>query len=84
MAGTAECALDDVDVVVVRAVFGVAETGSGWLTENEFKVNALGFLAQHLVVLLDSAELVGNLHDRTESAGSAWRTRDDQYRPCCL
>jgi L-lactate dehydrogenase complex protein LldG len=55
--------LDDVDVAVVRAVFGVAETGSVWLTENEFKVNALGFLAQHLVVLLDPAELVGNLHD---------------------
>ena len=54
--------LDDVDVGVVRAVFGVAETGSVWLTEAEFKVNALGFLAQHLVVLLDPARIVGNLH----------------------
>jgi len=55
--------LDDVDVAVVRAVFGVAETGSVWLTETQFKVNALGFLAQHLVVLLDPAQIVGNLHD---------------------
>jgi L-lactate dehydrogenase complex protein LldG len=55
--------LDDVDVAVVRALFGVAETGSVWLTENEFKVNALGFLAQHLVVLLDPTQVVGNLHD---------------------
>ena len=54
--------LNDVDVGVVRAVFGVAETGSVWLTEAEFKVNALGFLAQHLVVLLDPARIVGNLH----------------------
>jgi len=54
--------LSDVDVGVVRAVFGVAETGSLWLTEKEFKVNALGFLAQHLVVLLDPAQIVGNLH----------------------
>ena len=45
--------LDDVDVGVVRAVYGVAETGSVWLTEAEFRVNTLGFLAQHLVVLLD-------------------------------
>ena len=45
--------LDDVDVGVVRAVFGVAETGSVWLSEREFGVNALGFLSQHLVVLLD-------------------------------
>ncbi len=55
--------LHDVDVGVVRAVFGVAETGSVWLTDVEFKVNTLGFLAQHLVVLLDPARIVGNLHD---------------------
>jgi L-lactate dehydrogenase complex protein LldG len=54
--------LNDVDIGVVRAVYGVAETGSVWLTEAQFKVNALGFLAQHLVVLLDPGEIVGNLH----------------------
>ena len=46
----------------VRAVFGVAETGSLWLTEAQFKVNSLGFLAQHLVVLLDPAKIVDNMH----------------------
>jgi L-lactate dehydrogenase complex protein LldG len=61
--------LHDVDVAVVRAVYGVAETGSLWLTESEFRVNALGFLAQHLVALLDPARLVGNLHH-------AYRDRD--------
>ena len=54
--------LDDVDVGVVRAVFGIAETGSVALTEREFGVNALGFLSQHLVVLLDPAAIVANLH----------------------
>jgi L-lactate dehydrogenase complex protein LldG len=54
--------LDDVDVGVVRAVYGVAETGSVWLTDAQFRVNTLGFLAQHLVVLLDPARIVGNLH----------------------
>ena len=54
--------LHDVDVGVVRAVFGVAETGSLWLTEAQFKVNTLGFLAQHLVVLLDPTKIVGNMH----------------------
>ena len=43
------------DVGVVRARFGVAETGSVWLSETEFKVNALGFLSQHLVVCSTSA-----------------------------
>ena len=55
--------LDDVDVGVVRALFGVAETGSVWLTEAQFGVSALGVLSQHLVVLLDPALIVGNLHD---------------------
>jgi L-lactate dehydrogenase complex protein LldG len=54
--------LEDVDVAVVRAVFGVAETGSVWLSESEFGVNALGFLAQHLVVLLDPQAIVADLH----------------------
>jgi len=55
--------LHDVDVGVVRAAFGVAETGSVALSEAEFKVNALGFLSQHLVVLLDRREIVTNLHE---------------------
>ena len=54
--------LDDVDVGVVRAVFGVAETGSVWLSEREFGVNVLGFLSQHLVVLLDPRSIVPDLH----------------------
>jgi L-lactate dehydrogenase complex protein LldG len=54
--------LADVDVGVVRAVFGVAETGSVWLTGAQFKVSALGFLSQHLVVLLDPARIVGSMH----------------------
>lgn len=55
--------LDDVDVGVVRAVFGIAETGSVWLSEREFSINALGFLSQHLVVLLDPGAIVAGLHD---------------------
>ena len=54
--------LADVDVGVVRAGFGVAETGSIWLSEQELRVNALAYLAQHLVALLDPGDIVGNLH----------------------
>jgi len=54
--------LEDVDVGVVRPVFGVAETGSLFLSEAELGVNALGYLAQHLVALLDPADIVPNLH----------------------
>ena len=61
--------LDDVDVGVVRAAFGVAETGSVWLSEREFGINALGFLSQHLVVLLDRDAIVPNLHHAYRARG---------------
>ena len=61
--------LDDVGVGVVRAVFGVAETGSVWITEAQFKVNTLGFLSQHLVVLLDPTRILENLHHAYRQRG---------------
>jgi L-lactate dehydrogenase complex protein LldG len=61
-ADTAPASLEDVDVGIVRARFGVAETGSVWVTEADLRVSALGFLAQHLVVLLDPAAIVPDMH----------------------
>lgn len=63
--------LEDVDVGVVRAAFGVAETGSVLLTEAELGVEAIGFLPQHLVVLLDPARVVATLHDGYADAAFA-------------
>jgi len=54
--------LADVDLAIVRASFGVAETGSVLLSDRDLKLNAVGYLAQHLIVLLDPAHLVFNLH----------------------
>jgi L-lactate dehydrogenase complex protein LldG len=62
-ADTPPASLQDVDVGVVRARFGVAETGSVWFSEKEYVVNALGYLAQHLVVLLDPTRIVDGLQD---------------------
>jgi L-lactate dehydrogenase complex protein LldG len=54
--------LADVDIGVVRAAFAVAETGSICLTDANLGENALGYLSQHLIVLLDPADIVVNLH----------------------
>lgn len=62
-ADTVPASLEDVDVGVVRARFGVAETGSVWISEREYVVNALGYLVQHLIVLLDPAQVVAGLQD---------------------
>ena len=61
--------LDDVDVGVVRAAFGVAETGSVFLSERELGVNAIAFLSQHLVVLLDPDAIVADLHAAYRAPG---------------
>jgi L-lactate dehydrogenase complex protein LldG len=53
--------VDDVDVAVVRAVFGIAETGSVLFTQDQLIVNSVAYLAQHLVVLLDPADILPNV-----------------------
>lgn len=58
--------LADVDVAVVRAILGVAETGSVLFTESELKVNTLAYLAQRLVVLLGRDAIVPGIQDAYE------------------
>ena len=54
--------LADVDYGIVRCAFAVAETGSVCFTEAELGTNALGYLPQHLIVLLDPRDIVLNIH----------------------
>ncbi|MDR5804364.1 LUD domain-containing protein [Caballeronia sp. LP006] len=58
---TVPSSLQDVDVGVVRGRFGVAETGSVWFSEKEYVVNSIGYIVQHLVVLLDPSQLLEGL-----------------------
>lgn len=54
---------NEVDVMVVRSPFGIAEMGSIFLSEVElFDHLADVHLAQHLVVLLSREELTANMH----------------------
>lgn len=54
--------LADVDVGIVRAQFGVAESGAVWITQEDLGIDALGFLSQHLIVLLDPKQIVPDMH----------------------
>jgi L-lactate dehydrogenase complex protein LldG len=47
----------DVDLAIVRASFAVDEIGSV-LSDADLHVNAIAYLAQHLIVLLDPADIV--------------------------
>ena len=51
------------DVGIVRAQFAIAEGGAVWLTQEDLVVNALAFLSQHLIVLLDPERIVPDMHE---------------------
>jgi L-lactate dehydrogenase complex protein LldG len=61
-AGFSDPAVADIDVTVVRTPLGIAETGSILVTEKEMTVTTAVVLARHLVVLLDPADIVENVH----------------------
>ncbi len=54
--------LANVDFAIARAAFAVAETGSVLLSDKDLRVNAVAYLAQHLIVLIDPGDIVVNLH----------------------
>jgi L-lactate dehydrogenase complex protein LldG len=55
--------LEDVDVAIIDAHFGVAENGSVWVTEDIIKERVLPFICQHLVAILDRKNIVPTMHD---------------------
>jgi L-lactate dehydrogenase complex protein LldG len=52
-----------IDLTIVRSPLGVAETGSVLFSEEEFRVDTIGVFAHDIVILLDPAEIVENIHD---------------------
>jgi len=55
--------LEDIDVAIVPAQFGVAENGAVWLTDESLKHRAILFINQHLVMLLPMSELVATMQE---------------------
>ena len=53
--------LNDVDLGIFRAEFGVAEMGMVWITEKSLVTDSIGFLSQHLAVLLDPDDITENM-----------------------
>ena len=67
--------LADIDVAVTRALFAIAETGTVALPDAVLGVNAVAYLAQHLVVLVDPADILPTVQDayrRPEMAAHAY------------
>jgi L-lactate dehydrogenase complex protein LldG len=54
--------LENVDLAIVKAHFGVAENGSVWVTGDLLQQRALPFITQHLAVVLNYNDVVGTMH----------------------
>lgn len=53
----------DVDVAILRTRLAVAEAAALWFSSQDLIVPSLGVLAQHLVVLLETKDIVSTLHE---------------------
>jgi L-lactate dehydrogenase complex protein LldG len=54
--------LSQLETVILEAQFGVAENGAVWMDESNFPNRLVPFIAEKLVVCLDSEQICGNMH----------------------
>ncbi len=60
---TSKHILEQVDLAIIEGVVGVAENGAIWVPESNMINRALPFITQHLVLVLDKANVVANMHE---------------------
>ena len=66
--------LQDVELAIIKAHFGVAENGAVWVTEDALGGHrVLPFICQHLAVVLSANDIVADMHRAYERIG------DDAY-----
>lgn len=58
-----------IDVAIVTGEFGVAENGAVWVTEQPVTHRAVYFLAQHVVLVVPTRNLIDNMHEAYERIG---------------
>lgn len=54
--------LENVELAVLPAHFGVAENGACWITEMQMVERVLPFIAQHLALVIPHGSIVPNMH----------------------
>jgi L-lactate dehydrogenase complex protein LldG len=63
--------MENVELAILQAEFGVAENSALWITEKQMGTRVLPFICQHLALVVKSADLVSDMHAaylRTQSS----------------
>jgi len=58
--------LQNVEVAIIKAHFGVAENGAVWVTEDDMQHRVLPFVSQHLAVIINVGAIVPTMHEAYE------------------
>lgn len=61
----------NVTVAIMRGEFGVAENGAIWLTNKNMGDQALPYICEHLVLIINKNSIVPTLHEAYEKIGSS-------------
>ncbi len=62
--------LENIELLIMRAHFGVAENSAVWITEDLMQQRAAPFICQHLAVILNAADIVPTMHEAYNRIGS--------------
>ncbi len=61
--------LEDVDVAVLKADWGIAENGAVWYEQRDERHRAIYFIPECLVFILDKKHIVNNMHEAYRNIG---------------
>ena len=62
--------LENVELAIIPAEFGVAENGAVWVTEEALRIRVLPFICQQLAVVLYRKDIISNMHQAYDRIGS--------------
>ncbi len=63
--------LEDVELGVFKAHFGVAENSAIWVTEELLGKRVSPFICQHLMLLINKTDILQNMHQAYDKIGTA-------------
>ncbi|MET3980477.1 L-lactate dehydrogenase complex protein LldG [Mucilaginibacter sp. UYP25] len=61
-AGATPHELENVELAILQAEFGVAENSALWVTERQMGTRVLPFICQHLAFVVSAADIVPDMH----------------------
>lgn len=64
-------AFSNVTVAIMQGEFGVAENGAIWLTDANMGDQALPYICEHLVLIINNNKIVPTLHEAYDKIGSS-------------